>query len=137
ISRHGATAPTAAAGLRARRARTLSARARHRYLRSRNREPAPFLARGRALPARRGRFPRAPAERRRARRRGAAPAERQARRRDRPGPLPFRGAHRSRGRSEEHTSELQSRENLVCRLLLEKKKKKQHKTHLTHTTKNN
>src|SRR5690606_40474999 len=31
-------------------------------------------------------------------------------------------------RSEEHTSELQSRENLVCRLLLEKKKKlKQHR----------
>src|SRR5690606_41459644 len=29
---------------------------------------------------------------------------------------------RRRGRSEEHTSELQSRENLVCRLLLEKKK---------------
>src|SRR5690606_41740998 len=29
----------------------------------------------------------------------------------------------SAGRSEEHTSELQSRENLVCRLLLEKKKK--------------
>src|SRR5690606_41076105 len=28
------------------------------------------------------------------------------------------------GRSEEHTSELQSRENLVCRLLLEKKKEK-------------
>src|SRR5436309_9074465 len=28
----------------------------------------------------------------------------------------------SRARSEEHTSELQSRENLVCRLLLEKKK---------------
>src|SRR5690606_42027096 len=28
-----------------------------------------------------------------------------------------------RPRSEEHTSELQSRENLVCRLLLEKKKK--------------
>src|SRR5690606_39908939 len=28
----------------------------------------------------------------------------------------------SRFRSEEHTSELQSRENLVCRLLLEKKK---------------
>src|SRR5690606_39622376 len=27
------------------------------------------------------------------------------------------------GRSEEHTSEFQSRENLVCRLLLEKKKK--------------
>src|SRR5690606_41713870 len=31
------------------------------------------------------------------------------------------------GRSEEHTSELQSRENLVCRLLLEKKKKKKEK----------
>src|SRR5690606_41337179 len=31
--------------------------------------------------------------------------------------------HFSCGRSEEHTSELQSRENLVCRLLLEKKKK--------------
>src|SRR5690606_41883974 len=31
------------------------------------------------------------------------------------------------GRSEEHTSELQSRENLVCRLLLEKKKKKKKK----------
>src|SRR5690606_41910247 len=29
---------------------------------------------------------------------------------------------RAAGRSEEHTSELQSRENLVCRLLLEKKK---------------
>src|SRR5690606_41528885 len=29
-------------------------------------------------------------------------------------------------RSEEHTSELQSRENLVCRLLLEKKKIKKH-----------
>src|SRR5436309_8979649 len=29
---------------------------------------------------------------------------------------------RRQGRSEEHTSELQSRENLVCRLLLEKKK---------------
>src|SRR5690606_41056973 len=31
---------------------------------------------------------------------------------------------RKEGRSEEHTSELQSRENLVCRLLLEKKKNK-------------
>src|SRR5688572_32722777 len=29
-------------------------------------------------------------------------------------------------RSEEHTSELQSQSNLVCRLLLEKKKKKHH-----------
>src|SRR2546430_6621264 len=31
-------------------------------------------------------------------------------------------------RSEEHTSELQSQSNLVCRLLLEKKKKKQRAT---------
>src|SRR2546430_17032237 len=31
-------------------------------------------------------------------------------------------SHRSRWRSEEHTSELQSQSNLVCRLLLEKKK---------------
>src|SRR2546422_4257344 len=30
------------------------------------------------------------------------------------------------GRSEEHTSELQSRLHLVCRLLLEKKKKREH-----------
>src|SRR5205085_12176793 len=30
---------------------------------------------------------------------------------------------RNRARSEEHTSELQSQSNLVCRLLLEKKKK--------------
>src|SRR3712207_6947771 len=30
--------------------------------------------------------------------------------------------HRGRARSEEHTSELQSRQYLVCRLLLEKKK---------------
>src|SRR6266511_733615 len=37
-----------------------------------------------------------------------------------PGPPP---PGPSAGRSEEHTSELQSRENLVCRLLLEKKKK--------------
>src|SRR4051812_49513634 len=32
-------------------------------------------------------------------------------------------------RSEEHTSELQSHVNLVCRLLLEKKKKKEHRKH--------
>src|SRR5688572_32278058 len=34
------------------------------------------------------------------------------------------GDHPLGGRSEEHTSELQSQSNLVCRLLLEKKKKK-------------
>src|SRR5690242_20881070 len=36
------------------------------------------------------------------------------------------GRRRRQARSEEHTSELQSHVNLVCRLLLEKKKKKQH-----------
>src|SRR2546430_1218880 len=35
-------------------------------------------------------------------------------------------------RSEEHTSELQSQSNLVCRLLLEKKKKKQPCSQPTH-----
>src|SRR5437667_7319620 len=34
------------------------------------------------------------------------------------------GAHMDQLRSEEHTSELQSHHDLVCRLLLEKKKKK-------------
>src|SRR5688572_32580301 len=42
---------------------------------------------------------------------------------DRPGRCDAPRAERSR-RSEEHTSELQSQSNLVCRLLLEKKKKK-------------
>src|SRR2546425_6169946 len=37
-------------------------------------------------------------------------------------------------RSEEHTSELQSLAYLVCRLLLEKKKKKKLKTHSTDKT---
>src|SRR3989475_6250509 len=36
-------------------------------------------------------------------------------------------------RSEEHTSELQSQSNLVCRLLLEKKKNKKSKSQLTNT----
>src|SRR5437870_11545862 len=39
-------------------------------------------------------------------------------------------AERSSGRSEEHTSELQSRGHLVCRLLLEKKKKQKTKNKL-------
>src|SRR5256885_4225844 len=38
------------------------------------------------------------------------------------------------GRSEEHTSELQSPCNLVCRLLLEKKKKNKYLTVSTDTT---
>src|SRR5438477_4852340 len=36
-------------------------------------------------------------------------------------------------RSEEHTSELQSHVNLVCRLLLEKKKKKKHQLYTIHS----
>src|SRR5947209_15128713 len=37
-------------------------------------------------------------------------------------------------RSEEHTSELQSRQYLVCRLLLEKKKKQNNKRYNNYTT---
>src|SRR5690554_7695725 len=40
-------------------------------------------------------------------------------------------------RSEEHTSELQSRPHLVCRLLLEKKKKNKHKNMTNTNTKTN
>src|SRR5215475_14885664 len=54
-----------------------------------------------------------------------------ARRRPDHGPSPPR-----RSRSEEHTSELQSRENLVCRLLLEKKKKNKDTIKLTKEKKN-
>src|SRR5689334_23649309 len=45
-----------------------------------------------------------------------------------------RGARRERERSEEHTSELQSQFHLVCRLLLEKKKKTTAKAALCRTT---
>src|SRR5437867_7504852 len=47
------------------------------------------------------------------------------------------GARRARcrrARSEEHTSELQSPYDLVCRLLLEKKKKKKKRTSHPHRT---
>src|SRR5690606_40835555 len=47
-----------------------------------------------------------------------------------PVPTGRSGALPALPRSEEHTSELQSRENLVCRLLLEKKKKE--KAIITH-----
>src|SRR6476660_10375157 len=40
-------------------------------------------------------------------------------------------------RSEEHTSELQSPDHLVCRLLLEKKKKQKHTTHTQKKKKKN
>src|SRR5438034_5985257 len=42
-------------------------------------------------------------------------------------PLPERTGAAAKYRSEEHTSELQSHSDLVCRLLLEKKKKKKRK----------
>src|SRR5215213_11258888 len=45
----------------------------------------------------------------------------------RPRPAQSEGALGVAARSEEHTSELQSLTNLVCRLLLEKKKKKKYK----------
>src|SRR5260370_19989249 len=44
-----------------------------------------------------------------------------------------RSAHRD-ARSEEHTSELQSHLNLVCRLLLEKKKKKYYIEYIEHSS---
>src|SRR5688572_31196538 len=59
--------------------------------------------------------------------------------------LVFHGAHAAEGgavvapgtlaRSEEHTSELQSQSNLVCRLLLEKKKKKNKNKSITNKIK--
>src|SRR3712207_8012922 len=59
--------------------------------------------------------------------RGAgSPRRRDGRGEAAPSPARWRGARpgrrAARGRSEEHTSELQSRQYLVCRLLLEKKK---------------
>src|SRR5207249_12304759 len=95
--------------------------------------PAPYtLSLHDALPISRAR-------RRRARDRAVRPRGSRVRPRDRgrieasraPPPRPVQRLQRARccypcprpGRSEEHTSELQSRFDLVCRLLLEKKKK--------------
>src|SRR3712207_8633500 len=69
--------------------------------------------------ARRADHPRGPQPRRAAPDAAAAGTPRAARR-----------PPRRRLRSEEHTSELQSRQYLVCRLLLEKKKKPIHRSHL-------
>src|SRR5438094_6321050 len=60
-----------------------------------------------------------PARRPRGRPNGLRPPSRSA-----PVPAAHRAAGSSSVRSEEHTSELQSPYDLVCRLLLEKKKKK-------------
>src|SRR3712207_7040868 len=56
--------------------------------------------------------------------------EQGGRRPRRPGPRRLPVDPRPAARSEEHTSELQSRQYLVCRLLLEKKKNKFHAYHL-------
>src|SRR5438046_7339757 len=57
--------------------------------------------------------------------RGGRPPARRPPHPPRRGPRARRASPRAcAGRSEEHTSELQSLTNLVCRLLLEKKKKK-------------
>src|SRR2546430_3082866 len=66
-------------------------------------------------------------------RQGVADAEPEDRRRPRGRAAPGRPRRRGRrqfSRSEEHTSELQSQSNLVCRLLLEKKKKTVPTTHV-------
>src|SRR5207237_6406210 len=47
------------------------------------------------------------------------------------------GGSMNGNRSEEHTSELQSHLNLVCRLLLEKKKKKKTQDTITRKTRKN
>src|SRR5205085_11609676 len=65
------------------------------------------------------------ARRRSAPRRDSPPAAADATAADRRLTRPGRASRRS----EEHTSELQSQSNLVCRLLLEKKKKKKKKQH--------
>src|SRR2546430_7702313 len=73
----------------------------------------------------------------------AIPLKRQ-RKRSR-GPAPFGGlrtgatvrGNSREGRSEEHTSELQSQSNLVCRLLLEKKKNERAAGKLSGTKKQN
>src|SRR5438874_10274907 len=101
--------------------------------------------RGRPRPLRRGGGGRGAARVRRARRGAVGGAQdhprnlprsgryggegRRARRRLDSGPHALRRV--PGGRSEEHTSELQSRRDLVCRLLLEKKKKKKKKSYKT------
>src|SRR2546430_17715449 len=60
----------------------------------------------------------------RARRRAATPDRRAVPSCSAGPPRTARGSSGPSRRSEEHTSELQSQSNLVCRLLLEKKKKK-------------
>src|SRR4051812_49980399 len=53
------------------------------------------------------------------------------------GRAPAAGVDEVQRRSEEHTSELQSHVNLVCRLLLEKKKKNTHRAYKLNKDKSN
>src|SRR5258708_8407739 len=69
--------------------------------------------------------PRTPMASARGRRRDSAPCPPAA---PRPGAAPCLPWSSPVSRSEEHTSELQSPDHLVCRLLLEKKKKKESST---------
>src|SRR3712207_9397309 len=78
--------------------------------------PYTTLFRSRAPPGGGARRPRP------ARRRARRGRRRVLRRRGEGAPRRARGAGGAQRRSEEHTSELQSRQYLVCRLLLEKKK---------------
>src|SRR6266850_3209682 len=136
-----------------RRSRERTARGPVRFQRCPGRGRDLSLARlpGRPRPARNPSRPR-PVQRALpgVRRQDRAPLDAARRRSWRGGPRPAAGseapgvraagetrAHRSPGgaRSEEHTSELQSPCNLVCRLLLEKKKKKKKKYHHTNKKK--
>src|SRR5688572_31500123 len=65
---------------------------------------------------------------------GASSRGRQARPRVTRRPPWYKHPPMKHARSEEHTSELQSQSNLVCRLLLEKKKKKHTTTNDLRTT---
>src|SRR5256886_9033170 len=66
----------------------------------------------------------------RARGRRTPPGRGTRRRAPGPPPAPGGSCRNRRPRSEEHTSELQSQSNLVCRLLLEKKKKDRKTNHM-------
>src|SRR5206468_10719385 len=88
-------------------------RALHSFPTRRSSDLSGCTDRGRATPARKKRCCSRPI----AHSRRAAAVRARARRRQALGALALE-------RSEEHTSELQSRSDLVCRLLLEKKKKK-------------
>src|SRR5690625_5737225 len=88
----------------------------------------PYTTLFRSAPRRRRRYP--PARRGRGSRRREHSCRRHVQRQHQRLGQPHRGhvgerseRHPSATRSEEHTSELQSRGHLVCRLLLEKKKK--------------